>query len=76
MTYGPSEYDVIEAMERFGGSFVSALAKAWRAADEINKAKLREAFPNYWEQYHAMVSAKWARDREKLEREKWDKEHP
>lgn len=49
------QYNVVDQMERFGGSFVQALAAAMRCADPINFLKLVLAFPNYWMEYSAMV---------------------
>jgi len=40
----------IKEMEKYGGSFVKALAEAWRHADHINKKKIEETF-DYFEQY-------------------------
>lgn len=40
-----------EAMETYGGSFVSSLANTMRRADSENLAKLVNAFPNYIEEY-------------------------
>lgn len=48
----------IEAMETYGGSFVVALAQAARRADKNNLAKLKEAFPEYWQQYTQMAGMK------------------
>jgi hypothetical protein len=48
-----TDLDVLDAMERYGGGFVSALAVAWRKADDDNRRRLRGAFPHYWEQYTA-----------------------
>ena len=42
---------VVEKMEKYGGSFVQALARAFYCADTVNFVKLREAFPEYWEEY-------------------------
>jgi len=42
---------VVEAMERYGGSFVVALAKCARKADSLNLKKLKDTFSMYWEQY-------------------------
>lgn len=50
------EFEILEAMETFGGSFVSALAKAWKLADEFNQAKLKEAFDPYWRAYEDLVA--------------------
>ena len=45
------EEKVIEAMWRNGGSFVKALAGAYRLADSVNRARLRTAFFDYWAHY-------------------------
>jgi hypothetical protein len=49
---------VIEAMERYGGSFVVALAQAARRADANNLDRLKLAFPEYWTQYMQMAGMK------------------
>lgn len=46
---------VIEAMETYGGSFVTALAQAARQADQYNLAKIKEAWPEYWSTYMKMA---------------------
>ena len=38
-------------MAQFGGSFVKSLALAMRHADRGNFIKLKNAFPEYWEEY-------------------------
>lgn len=45
------DFMVIDAMEKFGGSFVKALGRAMRLADRHNFIKLREAFSKYWKDY-------------------------
>jgi len=45
------DYKIVEAMEKYGGSFVKALSQCFYSADYINYKKLKDAFPNYWEQY-------------------------
>lgn len=47
--------EVVAAMEEMGGSFVKALAKAYRLADMNNKAILRRAFARYWAEYVGMA---------------------
>lgn len=47
---------IIEAMEKFGGGFVKALAVAWSKADSQNSAKIEAAFPEYIEQYRQMAA--------------------
>lgn len=46
---------VIEAMETYGGSFVTALAQAARHADQYNLAKIKETWPEYWSTYMKMA---------------------
>jgi hypothetical protein len=38
-------------MEKFGGSFVKALAECLHRADPFNYQKLKQAFPEYFLQY-------------------------
>lgn len=42
---------IVSNMEKYGGSFVKALAVCFRRADHINFAKLKATFANYWEEY-------------------------
>lgn len=49
------EYKVVEAMEKYGGSFVKALAECFHHADRSNINKLKSAFPEYWGQYEKML---------------------
>ena len=44
-------YQVVGAMQKYGGSFVKALADCWWRADSINEKRLQEAFSDYFEQY-------------------------
>ena len=53
---------MIEAMEKYGGSFVKALANAMVHADPNNYIKLVSAFSNYVGEYRKM-----AKDEEKKE---------
>lgn len=46
---------VIEAMEQYGGSFVKSLAQCFRTADFKNRAILKNAFLDYWNQYTEMA---------------------
>ena len=63
----PREVAVLDAMEHFGGSFVSHLAKAWRYADPFNHQKLLRAFPEYWAEYEDLVVRREERDRKAKE---------
>jgi hypothetical protein len=42
-----SEYEIVEAMIRYGGSFVKSLGQLIRQADSDNKRKIVAAFPEY-----------------------------
>lgn len=53
MTEG--EIEVVEAMERWGGGFVQALAECFRRADVHNFKILRASFPEYWTTYSEMA---------------------
>jgi hypothetical protein len=48
------DYQVVENMETYGGSFVKALAGCFRAADYENFTKLKTTFPEYWDEYKGM----------------------
>lgn len=50
-----TDYDITEAMIIYGGNFVHTLGNLFRLADEVNQAKLRMAFPEYWEEYRELV---------------------
>lgn len=52
------EYNTIETMEKYGGSFVKSLANCFRMADRNNFLKLKNAFSVYWEQYEQMSKKK------------------
>ena len=52
------ELKVVEAMRRFGGSFVQSLAECFSRADHYNFTKLRLTFSEYWNQYEAMAESK------------------
>lgn len=46
---------MIQAMEKYGGSFVQALAQCFRHADYQNYRKLCYAFKDYCDQYRDMA---------------------
>ena len=48
------EMIVVDAMAKFGGSFVKSLAECFYRADPINFKKLKDTFPEYWEEYQKM----------------------
>lgn len=49
------ELYVVEAMAKYGGSFVKALAECFYRADPDNFIKLRAAFSEYWQQYEKIA---------------------
>lgn len=53
---------VIEAMQRYGGSFVHALAACASRADAHNLARLKAAFPEYWAEYTELAGMLKARE--------------
>lgn len=50
----PAHWPIIAAMEQHGGSFVQALARAYRVADDDNRRRIREAFPEIWRRYETL----------------------
>jgi len=58
-----TDHEITEAMLRFGGSFVQHLGQLWRAGDEINRRRLKLAFPDFWREYKDLA-------------ERWAAEHP
>lgn len=57
----PTDYQIVTAMLTYGGSFVKALAAAFRAADATNQARLKAAFPEIVEQYRELAQMQHAR---------------
>ncbi len=49
------EMKTVEAMEKYGGDFVKALAQCFYRADNDNLKKLEDAFPEYLEEYSKMI---------------------
>ena len=43
---------IADNMEKYGGSFVKALSECILRADPNNLMKLRDAFPEYFNEYH------------------------
>ena len=59
MKYYQDTVSTVEAMEKFGGSFVQQMAKLWTMADQMNKRKLERAFAIYFSDYfHRFVEQK------------------
>lgn len=49
------DFKIIEAMEKYGGSFASSIAKACYHADGRNYIRLRQAFPELFEEYKKFI---------------------
>jgi hypothetical protein len=45
------DIEILEAMNKYGGSFARSISLAAWAADSENYAKLKAAFPELWTQY-------------------------
>ena len=48
------DYYTVDAMEKYGGSFVKQLGELARRADPVNLALIKETWPEYWHQYEDM----------------------
>ncbi len=51
-------YKILEAMSKYGGSFVKSLAECYRRADPQNKGILFNAFDFYFTEYDALSKRK------------------
>ena len=56
------DWEITEAMIRYGGSFVHGLGRLFRMADATNKAKLQTAFPEYWIKYRDIAAVRKSED--------------
>lgn len=66
-----SKFDLINAFEKYGGSFVQSLWHCLVCADPINTKKIMETFSDYVEQY---VFEFIKSDKENVEISKWSVE--
>jgi hypothetical protein len=55
----PTEKQIVNAMTEYGGSFVQALANAFRKADDGNAERIRLAFPEIWNIYTNLARLKY-----------------
>ena len=51
MTIQNEKIIVATNMEKYGGNFVKKLGMALFSADHINTQRIKDAFPEYWNQY-------------------------
>ena len=49
------DIEILDAMNKYGGSFAKSISLAAWAADSENYAKLKDAFPELWTQYATFV---------------------
>jgi hypothetical protein len=50
-----TDHAITAAMIRYGGSFCALLGRLYRAADPVNQARIRDAFPDYWAEYRILA---------------------
>lgn len=48
------DFETVENMKQYGGSFVVILASLAQHADPINLQKIKDTWPEYWETYSKM----------------------
>lgn len=60
----PTEEQIVNAMTEYGGSFVQALANAFRKADDGNAERIRLAFPEIWTIYTNLARLKYEANQE------------
>jgi hypothetical protein len=49
--FASTDEQILQAMERYGGSFIQALVVLYRKADPTNQRKLTVAFHDYFVEY-------------------------
>ena len=49
------DLEVIEAMQKYGGGFASALATAASRADSDNLSRIKKTWPELWKKYGAFA---------------------
>jgi len=50
-----TDWEIVQAMLRYGGSFAQALARCWQAADVHNQQRIRVAFADVWLTYRDLA---------------------
>ena len=55
MTTNATDDEILDAMNRYGGGFVVALARLFQRADPVNQAILRDAFRHVFVEYGHLV---------------------
>jgi hypothetical protein len=49
------DYKILQAMQKYGGSFVNQLAVLAYLADSENFEKIKTTFANYWNEYERFL---------------------
>jgi len=57
-----TDYDVVDAMRTYGGSFVQAIASAFFRADRDNQQIIKAAWPEIWAEYADMARLRAERE--------------
>lgn len=55
MTETISNFQIGQAMEKYGGSFIKGLGQALQHSDEQNAAKIKAAWPDHWREYEIIA---------------------
>jgi hypothetical protein len=56
-----TDYEIVAAMDAFGGGFARAIAAAWYKADPENQPRLKAAFPDLWAKYAELAELRKAK---------------
>ena len=58
------DHEILDRMEKYGGSFVQALANAMRKADLTNMKILKDNFRTYWNKYERQIREEQKHDKD------------
>lgn len=53
---GNESITIAKSMIKYGGGFVRKLGYALLSADHVNTQKIRDTFPEYWQQYLSLAN--------------------
>ena len=53
-----TEDEIVDVMVFYGGSFVRALGRLYLVADAVNRRRVVDAFPDYFDEYREIVKAR------------------
>lgn len=49
------DHKLIEAMEKYGGGFINALANLWIVSDSANRARIEREFKPEFDRYRSFI---------------------